>query len=527
MRVGCRGLSIAFLSIGGGLRLLQYIANPAQWTDELMLTESVVSRPMWQLLTTRLANGQSAPPGMLAAERLAYLGFGASDLALRAYSFACSVIALIFFYKLAGSLLRGASQPIAAALFATATPLILFSNQAKQYSSDVAVALALYWLSLRMLRNGVSWKSACVGALVGIAAMLFSQPAVFVLAGGAVALLWNAWLHRAADASRWRPLGALLVGWGLSALLVFAATQRLMTKAHHEFLYRYWAAGFMPTDSARGAISWLPKALRGLFLGSNSLMYPLPMLCALLAGVGGLSLWQRERLRAAVVLLPFLLTLAAAILRLYPFTDRLILFLVPTALLCVAEAIGRMAEVATARVGYLGHGAIALTLLGIYPLLVSPPPYAGENIKPLLERLRERRAPGDAVYIYYGAAYAVRYYGSQYDLRSNDYDVGACSRRAPRSYLRQLDGYRGKPRVWVVIAHSLPQYGERENILRYLDAIGTRRDSLIVRARGIRSFNPDWADMYLYDLSDARKLTSAFADTFELGGSPFDELYDC
>ncbi|HEY0469492.1 MAG TPA: hypothetical protein VGC79_35125, partial [Polyangiaceae bacterium] len=420
-------------------------------------------------------------------------------------------------------LLRGVGQPVAMALFATAVPLVLFASQAKQYSSDVMIALALSWLGLGILRDGLSWKGACIAGPAGIAALLFSQPALFALAGISLPILWNAWQRRHASArSGLGPASSLVVLWGASCLLLLRFEQQLISKDQHDRLYHYWAAGFMPTGSIRSAIVWILESIRGLFLAPNtaSLMYPEPWVWVLLACLGGVRLCRRETLRAALVLLPFAVTLSAAVLHLYPFADRLILFLVPTVLLCVAEAIGGIVEIAAVRLGRLGWATLAVVLLAGYPITAPPPPYFGENIKPPLRRLQEQRRPGDAVYVYYGAVPAVRYYGSEYGLNAGEYDVGVCSRGAPRKYLRELDNYRGRARLWVIISHALQKYGERETILHYLDAIGTRRDSMVLPPRGVRKFNPDSSDLYLYDLSDTQRLGRDSAATFDIEARP-------
>jgi 4-amino-4-deoxy-L-arabinose transferase-like glycosyltransferase len=257
------------------------------------------------------------------------------------------------------------------------------------------------------------------------------------------------------------------------------------------------------------------------------LLYPIPWVFVALGGLGAWSLWRRQRAVAAVFAGPFLLTLGAAIAHFYPFADRLILFLIPTALLSVSEGIGAVVEVARQRVGRPGILAAALALPGLFPVADVLPPYVAENIKPVLSALRDRRRVGDSVYVYYGAESATQFYAKQYDLRPSDYEVGTCHRGQPRQYLQELDAYRGRSRVWVVVSHALPLYGERQVILAYLDTIGVRKETLVAKSRGPRGFIPDTADLYLFDLSDPQRSSKASSLTFPLQVVPLDERFGC
>ena len=162
--------------------------------------------------------------------------------------------------------------------------------------------------------------------------------------------------------------------------------------------------------------------------------------------------------------------------------------------------------------------AVAQPLLpALYPLAATPPPHYNEPIKPVLAYVQERRKPGDAVYVYYGAALAVTFYAEQYGMGRDEYAIGGCHRGDSRLYLRELDTFRGRPRVWVLLTHVGPALREREDILAYLDTIGVRRDGLVLQPHGI-GLNLLPAEAYLYDLNVVEKLDDAEADTFTLKG---------
>ena len=100
------------------------------------------------------------------------------------------------------------------------------------------------------------------------------------------------------------------------------------------------------------------------------------------------------------------------------------------------------------------------------------------------------------------------------------YLSGACHREDSRSYLRDLDRLRGTQRVWILIVHTSPRYRELEDFTSYLDAIGTKRDELVVLGRGpADSANaPLPASLFLYDLSSTPRAAAVSAETFALVG---------
>jgi len=83
--------------------------------------------------------------------------------------------------------------------------------------------------------------------------------------------------------------------------------------------------------------------------------------------------------------------------------------------------------------------------------------------------------------------------------------------------LQELDTFRGHERLWFVLTHALPQFREREDMLRYLDAIGRRQNTFSVPTeRGPVAETP--AEAFLYDLSDPVRLQWAPVDSFSLDG---------
>lgn len=517
-----RGVNLAIFAIvalGAVLRIVQYAANPSLWLDEIALVKGILALDFVGLFARQLPFDQVAPKGFLFAQKLAVLAFGPSDYVLRFVPFMCSLVALVAFSRFAQRALSPVGALVATLLFATAAPFIAFAGIVKQYSVDVCVAVVLSWLALDLITRPVTEPKAWRAAIAGAILQWFSQPAVLMV--GALACPVVLWVSTDPPDARRRRVAIVLALWGASALAVTAATLATMSPETRDYMRAYWADGFVPASLARVVeLRWPWPNIRLLFgFGAQAaLAYPLSPLYPALAVIGLGILWVRQRRVALIVLAPLVVTLGAAFARQYPFSDRLILFLVPSLMIAIAA-------VSAAVYGFVERfskpaallAVVGLTVPAVVPVARLRPPYRVEDMKYVLGQIQARRQPTDTVYVYYGAAPAMSVYDSTFGYSRGAYAVGGCHRGDSRGYLEELDTFRGDPRVWVVLTHSLFVYREREDILAYLDTIGTRMDYVSIPSRAVGR-NPLPAEGFLFDLSAAPRLARADAGSFKLTG---------
>ena len=155
----------------------------------------------------------------------------------------------------------------------------------------------------------------------------------------------------------------------------------------------------------------------------------------------------------------------------------------------------------------------ALFIAPLWTLVETPPPYWTEDYKSVLSYVRANRRAGDATYVYVYAYEALERYGKNYGLEPGDYAVGGCWRDDIRAYLRDVDRYRGAPRVWLITSGVPEFYEAGQNIRQYLGAIGSLKGSMSVPSRSAL-FAPVSAD--LFDLSDPARLSAVSAASFPL-----------
>ena len=80
-----------------------------------------------------------------------------------------------------------------------------------------------------------------------------------------------------------------------------------------------------------------------------------------------------------------------------------------------------------------------------------------------------------------------------------------CSRADRRVFLREVDRYRGRPRVWFIAGAVPPYEPPRQTVERYLSTIGRPVSSIVVP--GEKPIAP--VSAILFDLSDPARLEAA------------------
>jgi uncharacterized membrane protein len=484
-------IGLTLVLAGFILRLRQYLANRSLWLDESMLANNILSRSFPGLLQP-LSNDQGAPIGFLLIQKAITLFLGDSEYALRLFPFLAGCLSLVLMFLLARKVASSFAGSLTLALFAFSPALIYYTSEVKQYSSDVAIALGLCLLFLEVEGKELKYRDAVLSALVGMLAIWFSHPALFVLGGLGLALFLPA--LRKKEPRKILTLLLIAVAWGLSLAALYFINLRHL--ASHQFFLDFWREGFLPHDSS--AFHWLAWCLQTPFIDLLGLRIPYPLI-VLLFLIGLIALTRRLPRFGLFLLLILLLALFASFLNLYPFAGRMILFLAPALILILGEAVDAIVALFS-RPRWIAP-TLFLVMSGF--LLFGPVRSAAENftapkmqehIRPTMEYLRDARRDGDLIYVYYWAEHAVRFYAPKYELASSDFIFGADHHDQPELYRAELDALRGHARVWFLFSHIYENgdFNERDYILEYLDSIGELSREFRVPGTSVY--------LYLYDL---------------------------
>lgn len=486
----------ALVATGVVFRVIRCAANRSLWLDEAYLAESILTYSVRQLATTDLLHWQAAPAGFLLLEKLAVTVCGTSEYALRLVPQLASLASVPLFYAVVRRSVPATGGLVALAMFAAVEPLVYYAGEVKQYGVDVAVCLLILWLSMRVADRPAGGARLVVLALCSCAAVFLSHPALFPVASAGLVLAAS-FLARGLHG----PLLKLLIVGALWAAVV-AANYVLFLRplTRHPGLEAYWARGYMPRDLH--AAPWLGRALHGLFADYGTMWLPLPDVAAFAAMLGVAWLWRRDRQFLALLMLPVVLALAAAALHRFPFSGRLVLFLVPGMILLVAAGAQAVFD-ATRSGSRLVPALLVLVLLGPSAgraVFYAAFPPGREEMKPVLAYVRDRHQPGDTVYVFHLSDVPFRFYRHRFGLGHDRFglaDVEPVFGRKVESTEDALSAdlarVRGRPRVWVLLTHTAALGGPDETAIvsAILDRWGTRLDAY--SARG--------ALVLLYDLT--------------------------
>jgi len=506
-----RTLTVLVL-LGVGLRLWAYLADTALYLDEILLSYSILNVPLADLLTRPLPIDQVAPPGFLLGERFAVTIFGHNEHALRLFPFVCAIVSLLLFCRLAKRALTGAGPAVALFVFAIGVPFIRYGVIVKQYELDVLAAILLMLIALTLRDRSTTTKRLLLFGLAGFAVIGFSQASVLVMAGLGFAFAVDWLMSHDRNARQ-----ALLISvplWAAASILAVIVGLRSMTPSTRTFMEDFWAGGFLPLPfRALSAFRWFWESLTSLFSDVTLLRYRWSFVFVVVALAGIVALWRWRRSVALFVLGQFVIAIIAAVAQQYPLRGRLALWLLPGTLLAVAagaEWIRTMVSSLHPHGGVVGAVLVAALLVPpVMALAEAPPPYEIEHHKDFLSYLQKKRHPGDVVYVFPLPTVGVRFYAPRFGLQRDDWIAGICDRNETRPYIKEIDRFRGKSRLWIISGGSRPFRVARSTVLQYLGTIGKRTDMLSLPSSTYGSVTIE-----LYDLSDPVLLTHADAETF-------------
>ncbi len=484
--------------LGSALRLRQYLLNRSFWADEASLAVNLVNRNFAEL-TQLLDYHQAAPVGFLFIEKLFIVILGNHDYVMRLFPLCAGILAVYLIYRITRASF-GTFGLFAVSMFSISWWLVHYSSELKQYSSDVTVALLLVYLAMICLREDAQAKDFLLLGFVGTAVIWISHPSVFIMVGIGLALALEKSTRKAYVPWTW--IIGLGLGWFTSFGLEYLVSLRHIIV--DEFLIDYWRRAYvpMPPWSDRG---WFRDTYYSfLFFAFHRADDLMALVTLALASLGSISLLTRDRRIALLVLTPFAVAVVASVFQRYPLKDRFMLFLVPFALLLMAEGFRAIYWLAAKwKPGFAAilSGGLALAVIWQLVPITYEKAIAGEkeDIRPVMEYIAENRLPDDILYVFPRTDPVFNYYAPFYGLEKGNVLIGVDSPRKRamlQNFTNDVASLVGKERVWFLFSEILDCVeckGEDTQAfyLEYLDQFGVIVDQ----------FDGSGANAYLYDLS--------------------------
>lgn len=462
------------LGIGIFLRLFHFFDNRSLWTDEIYLANSLIRLDFLSLATGPLEYEQKAPIGFLWLSRLAVLTFGMGEQALRLFPLICSFLSLFLFIPVARYFLKPLGVLIAMVILAMAPPLVFHAVEAKQYSTELLATILLLYLYIHYHRKR-DLKSRLTWGLLGATVILFSLSSVFVMAGLATAVSlhylirkdWNAFFRTLLPFSIW--FGAFAAYY-----IIFLSKN---ADAKWLFLWFKIRGAFMPLPPTSVAdAKWFVHVIYDFQRYPLGLMWSdlthdnqlirvlmrMPLLPLLFLALGIYALGKENLKHCMMLVFPLLITMLASGIKLYPFYERLIIFLAPLVMILIAygcvwafnkaESYGKIRYVLPALL-------LAAPVVSSAKQLINTKyfgDYKRSQQRSAFIYVNERFQPKDEVYVNWNSLHSYRYYKPAYNLQYKAI-MGEDPRFISNNYNEyfanlqpQLKALDGKKRVWLI-----------------------------------------------------------------------------
>jgi hypothetical protein len=338
-------LTWAIVAIGVALRVAGYAKNRHVYIDEKALLENLVNLPVFDFHTT-LTEFQMAPPGFLALGRMLVRLPGNDVMEARFLSLVCGIAAMFLFRALARRFLLPHAVPIAVGFFALSDWLIYYSAEIKQYSCDLALTLVALLLAAGPTPDNPAPRRLLALGIFGVVGVWFSFPLAFVLAGIGTYLVGTAMIRR--DVRGILRLAAMGLAWTASIAACFVVSRGLLKEGR--FIWDWWAFAFLPLPPRSLAeLQYDFWHIVNVFDSPADVKSPMgPVVTVILASIlaiaGAVSLLRRWPGGLYLLAAPWAFALTASALHQYPFHGRLLLFLVPSVHMLVAEGAAAVAR---------------------------------------------------------------------------------------------------------------------------------------------------------------------------------------
>jgi uncharacterized membrane protein len=501
--------------IGIFLRIQQYLLNKSLWIDECFFAYSIFDKGLLSHLIHQKYN-QLSPLGFIFVEKFLVTLFGQSEYILRLFPLLCGIASIILFYKLLKVLYKDLVVVMGLSLFCFSSELIYYSAEAKQYSSDVLITIILAILGLKLQEEkGLSKSNTVILILIAISSVLLSLTSVFTLAAITLYFFINYFLLKQKVNVKENVIFS--VSWIICFLIYFVCCYKYHLQ--NTPLYNYWQVGYISEKIT------LIKILNDSF---NYLSLPYFWFSLSFFLVGVTSFIFRKKHMGLFLVAPILFLGICSCLKIYPFSQRLILFISPLIFLSIGEGLD---FITSSKIRFMRIWGVFIAILFLFAVgerffnelsIIKQK----ENIKECLSYINKNKKPEDIIYIQYFSQYAFKYYAKdfgfndEFDLiedwtnpkyrkdffkykrwyKKHGYNrlfISKASKYTTMNRRRidyELKMLRGYPRVWILFSHDAGFYSWK--FKSHLNRYGKQIDFL--RIPGV---NFTESDLYLYDFS--------------------------
>ncbi|MDD3437408.1 MAG: glycosyltransferase family 39 protein [Candidatus Gastranaerophilales bacterium] len=431
------------------LRLKGYLINPSFWHDECGLAWNIKFKTYPELFGI-LNFLQVTPPLFLVLTKLLTKLFGFSELVFRLIPLVSGCSSIIAFYFLAKKVLnKNLNILLAVFFFAINSNLINYSFEFKPYSLDVLLTILCLLLFINLDINKLSRKKVLFYGILLAILPWFSFVSVFIIAGGLLFKVIRVGNDRGKINGKWKmENGKLPIH--LFPFRNFLALSIPLIISLLIYVKFYVIANYTGTTMPQGwqnyFINNIGQFLELLIGNIKYLFSPVKfVLFTLIFMLWGLVLLLKEKSRFLFIsLTSFLLLILASCLHLYPFGERLVLFLIPIFLLLMFKPLDLISLNNKLKSGFI----ILLFFLTFYPQFIQTKDFLifkqvdrEEYAREMMDFMMKKIEPNDIIFVNSPSEPEFAYYYSFYS-KKNQIIQENFENLKKLNYLKKLNGLK-------------------------------------------------------------------------------------
>ena len=299
-------------------RLKIYLFNRPLWMDECFIFNNLYGKKFMEMFGL-LISKQSAPPLFLWIEKAFYLCFGIKEQVLRFFPFICSIFSIPIFYFFSKIFLKkDISLIFASILFAVNIQHIYYSQEVKQYSSDVLLFMILFIFLNKLSIKNFNIKDIIYYSIITSVFPLLSIPSYFLI---------GAWVLKELIIYKTEHIKKLIVVQiPIFIMSIFYCITTIIPQ-HKVFIDSYtqiWQPGFLTLNITED-IKVIFHNLYYFFAPNNLIILISGLICI------GIILFIKEYKQKEVILLllSVFFILLFSFMRVYPIYERVCLYVLP------------------------------------------------------------------------------------------------------------------------------------------------------------------------------------------------------
>lgn len=477
---------IAILFSGILLSTIQFIYNRSLWLDEAMISLNIITKNSLELLKP-LDYEQVAPILFLQLEKLFSLLSPKSEYGLKLFPLLSYLGSLYFFYRILKLIFKNQYTIIfSLSLFVFNATLIYFSNEVKQYMTDVLLITFMYFLILKNYKKE-EYKYYLI-SLLGASSIFLSNVAPIILFSIGLHELYNYIINKTII---FKHLAFTYSIWLITFLIYYYYF--IHNHPTKEFMINYWLKedAFIPSNPfSINFYTFLNEKLKMMFTSLLPFSRTGEIIMYFLFPIGSFILIFRKKIGFLILIfIPLILHLILSANKLYPFDLRLILYLSPILIITISFGFNSVINFIfkTLKIKKLKFLALIMPFISFSIFYRLGFPLKREEIKDSIIHLQQNISKNEKIYVFYSALPAFRYYQKiQFIKVSAPIIFGTNNFNHNDKYIRELIKLKGKN--WILFSRKFSDV--ETNIIKQLDSLGYEK---------IETFKTYGSKTYLYD----------------------------